>query len=313
LGFCAVQEGRCFRKGRILFIGPAENHRLGFLKGEFLDQLDRCPRWLKTKFFCREPEIYYCKTGKRVTKEEMLDWTLDRGIDEGDEFYSKNPGEWSNNIFNGKPSEDVAFSLQRYEIIRKSDVQIIWRTYAGPNTLNGGTCSILEDILFITSGQNEQYTLKKRQFLDDLQRLPKWNHTKYYCPRLSLYDCKTENRVQEKREKRHIELMATDKHNTSNNHKNSTPHSVHRRQFAFFPSRFQESHSTETSAALRHSGIWKWIIFVIFIIILICSLSFVFLIGFKKEHHGTRHLKKTENSFIYDGSGLPNPSTAVQS
>jgi len=300
LGFCEVQEGRCFKKGRILFIGPAENHRLGFLKGEFLDQLERCPRWLKTKYYCREPEMYYCKSGKRVTKEEMLEWTLDRDIDKEDGFFSEEPGECSNNISNGKPTEGVAFSLQRYEIIKKADGQIVWRTYAGPNTLNGGTCSILEDILFIASEQNEQYTLKKRQFLDDLQLLPKWDHTKYYCPKLPLYYCKTGNRVQEKREKRHSEIRATEKHDTSNRHKNTTLNSVHRRHFPFSPSRFQRSYITETSSAFRASGIWKWIICAILIVFLISSLSLVFLIGFRKEYHGTRHHKKIENYFNYD-------------
>jgi len=300
LGFCAIQEGRCSKKGSILFIGPAENHRLGFLKGEFLDQLDRCPRWLKTKYYCREPEIYYCKTGKRVAKEEMLEWTLDRDIDGRNEFFSKQPGECSNNISNEKPTEDVVFSLQRYKIIKKADGQIVWRTYAGPNTLSGGTCSIIEDILFIAWGQNEQYTLKKRQFLDDLQLLPRWDHTKYYCPRLSLYDCKTGNRLQEKREKRHSELKATEKNNTSNSYKNTTLNSVHRRHFPFSPSRFQKSYITETSAAFRTSGIWKWIFFVILIVFLISSLSFVFLIGSRKEQHGTRHHNKTKNYLNYD-------------
>jgi len=38
-GFAALHEGRCFRKGAILFIGPAENDQIGFLKGDFLDHI----------------------------------------------------------------------------------------------------------------------------------------------------------------------------------------------------------------------------------------------------------------------------------
>ena len=299
LGFCEIQEGRCFKKGSILFIGPAENHRLGFLKGEFLDQLKRSPEWLKTTYYCRKLEVYHCKNGKRVTKEEMLLWMIDRGIDEGDGVYAENPGQRSNNISTRKPTEDVAFSLQRYEVIKKTDGQIVWRTYAGPNTVSGGTCLILEDILFIVSGQNEQSTLKKRQFLDDLQLLPKWDHTKYYCPKLSLYDCKTGNRLQEERKRRHSERRATEKHDISNGYRNTTSNSSRGGHVRFSPSKFEKSYISETTSLFRTSGIWKWIICTILLIFLISSLSFVFLIGFRKEHYKTRDYKKGEHSSNY--------------
>jgi hypothetical protein len=38
-GLGALQEGKCFRKGMILFIGPAEGDRPGYLKKDFLDHL----------------------------------------------------------------------------------------------------------------------------------------------------------------------------------------------------------------------------------------------------------------------------------
>jgi hypothetical protein len=47
-GFGGLQEERCFRKGMILFIGPAEINRPGLFKGEFLDHLKPCfPRWAR--------------------------------------------------------------------------------------------------------------------------------------------------------------------------------------------------------------------------------------------------------------------------
>ncbi len=47
-GFCAVKMGRCFVNGSILFIEPGRTSEdNGFLKGEFLDQLDRLPNWKK--------------------------------------------------------------------------------------------------------------------------------------------------------------------------------------------------------------------------------------------------------------------------
>jgi len=224
-GLGALQEGRCFRKGKILFIGPAENERLGFLKGEFLDHLKPFPAWLKTKYYCRGLEVYHCRNGKRVAKVEMQLWMLDRGIDEGGRIFTEKPGPCSNNISTRRATGDVAFRLGRYEIIKKTNNQFVWRTYAGPNTITVGNCIILEDILFIASWQNEPSDLNKRQFLANLQQLPKWDQTRYFCPKLSLHDCKTGKRlleVQEERERRPCEGRATKTHDAGKGYKNST-------------------------------------------------------------------------------------------
>lgn len=224
-GLGARQEGRCFKKGRILFIGPAENDRLGFLKGEFLDHLKPLPAWLKTRYYCRGLEVCHCKTGKSVTKIEMQLWMLDQGIDEESRVFTEKPGQRSSDIPAGRAGEDVAFRLQRYEIIKKTNGQIVWKTPAGPNAVSGGNCMILEDVLFIGSPQNEQSDLTKRQFLANLQRLSKWDHTRYYCPKLSLHDCKTGKRLQETREekeRRPGERAATKTHAAGKGRKNST-------------------------------------------------------------------------------------------
>ena len=79
-GFGQIQKGRCFRKGSILFLGSAENYQDGFLKGEFFDDLKKYPKWGKTKFYCVGVGIHHCKNGKRVTKEEMMLWTLSQPV-----------------------------------------------------------------------------------------------------------------------------------------------------------------------------------------------------------------------------------------
>lgn len=321
-GLGAFQEGRCFRKGRILFIGPAENDRPGFLKGEFLDHLKPFPGWLKTKYYSRDFDVYHCPTGKRVTKEEMLLWMIDRGIDEGDRIYSEKPGQRSNNISTGKATDDVAFRLKRYEIIKKTNGQIEWKTYAGPNTVSSGTCLILEDILFIGSRQNEQSTLIKRQFLENLQLLSKWDHTKYYCPKLSLHDCETGNRVQGERKRRHGERRATEKHDIRDGYKNTTEFKIpiatqlgifsarifpifnspenpavsrgeHDRFFRF---KFKKSYISKSIAIFRTSGISKWITHTIMLIFMIILLVFAFFIGCWKECYKRWHYKKGEHS-----------------
>ena len=123
-GLGAYQEERCFKKGVILFIGPAESQGDGFLKLEFIDHLKPFPTWLKTKYYCRGLEVYHCKTYKRVAKEEMLLWMLDRSINEGDRIYSEKLGQHLNYISTMAETGDVAFRLQRYEIIKKQLIKL---------------------------------------------------------------------------------------------------------------------------------------------------------------------------------------------
>ena len=76
-GLGSLREGRCFKKGSILFIGPAGNERLGYLMLEYTDHLKRLPNWLKTDYYCTSIEIFHCDTGKSVSKEEMNFWEYD--------------------------------------------------------------------------------------------------------------------------------------------------------------------------------------------------------------------------------------------
>ena len=68
LGSC--REGRCYKQGEVLFIGPSQTETLGFLKGEFLDSIRSLPPWTKTKYHCKLPTVYHCGSGKRVSDEE---------------------------------------------------------------------------------------------------------------------------------------------------------------------------------------------------------------------------------------------------
>lgn len=197
-GLGRFQEGRCFKKGTLLFLGPAETNRQGFLKGEFLDHLKPLPEWQKTKYYCRGFEIYHCNTGKKVTKLEMQLWMLDQGVKEKVEMFTEKSIQGSNKIFNRRNAGAVTFRLQKFEIIEKPNHQLAWRTYAGPNSLSGGNCIIVEDILFIGSWHYSKSTMSKRHFLANLQQLPEWDKTKYFCPKLSLHECRLGIRAQGK-------------------------------------------------------------------------------------------------------------------
>ena len=121
-GFATEQKGRCFKKGMILFIGPAEGDCPGYLKRDFLDHLRQFPEWSKTRYYCRGLEVFHCKTGRRVTEREMHLWGLEqRGLDERGCVLSDRAGMPSNGIsINGAP-KSVAFRLQKYKITKKRD------------------------------------------------------------------------------------------------------------------------------------------------------------------------------------------------
>ncbi len=271
-GLAAHQEGRCFKKGMILFIGPVENKYSGFLKREFLDHLKPYPAWLKTKYYCKGLEVYHCKTGKRVAKKEMLLWTFDRGSDEGGGGFSKKPDQRLNNISSRREIGKVAFSLQRYEIIKKNG-QVVWKTYAGPNTIGSGMAIILEDILFIGSRKNEQSNLTRRKSLSNLQQLPKWDETKYYS-KLSLYDCRTGNRVQYESKRWGSENMAAETDHPGKGYKKSTR----------FKSRKSDL-SNKHTITLTH-WIRKCIIYASALILSLISSLFVCMIRYWKEFKG---------------------------
>ena len=76
-------------------------------------------------------------------------WTLGRSPGEGFEIHRGASKIFSNCAVAGKVSENAVYRLQRYEIIVKTDGQIISRTYSGSNSVSSGNCFIFENILFI--------------------------------------------------------------------------------------------------------------------------------------------------------------------
>jgi len=285
-GIGRLQEGRCFRKGMILFIGPAESDCIGFLKGEFLDHLKQFPEWLNTKYYCRGLDVYHCRSCKRVTKVEIQLWMLDRGIDEGGRIFTEKPEPCWDGISTRRIAGDVAFRLQRYEIIKKANGQIVWKTHSGPNTVTGGNCITLEDILFIGSRQNEQSTMSKRQFLSNLQQLPKWDQTRYYCSKLSLHDCKTLKRLQEERKRRAGKRRPTKTHTVEKGYKNRTKFKL------------KISDLSENRAMVFTQWVWKCMTYAADLILLIISLFFNFLTRLWKALKKRWHFKKGKRSSI---------------
>ena len=312
-GFGEIQKGRCFRKGSILFIGPAESYRNGFLKGEFLDDLKKYPKWSQTKFFGNGVDVHHCKNGKSVAKEEMMLWTLGRSFEEGFEIHRDAPKAFSNSASVGKLTGNAVYRLQRHEIIVRTDGQVISKTYSGSNSVNSGNCFILENILFIGPQKNKPSNFNKRQFLANLRNLPIWEQTAYFSKRFSLHECEPGNKVKEERKKLPSENNATQKYGAGNEYKNNSeakiPNSAYRASFStklfailgsvadFTESRdeydrlsrfrFIKSYISKSIAFFRESGIriLKKIICTVVLIFFITASLFVFMIGYLKKHH----------------------------
>lgn len=268
-GFAALKEGRCFRKGAILFIGPPEHEQLGFLKGDFLDHIGAFPMWSKTRYCCRALDIYHCETGNRVDKQEMLVW-----------MHGRSRGE-------RKTPKEGAFRLGRHQITRKGTGQISWKTPSGRNVIVEGECTVLEDILFIGPGENTEFDFVGRQFTENLQQLPKWDQTEYYCPKSSLCDCISSNSVHERRTTRPRARRATGKHDDVGK--------VARR-IRFEPVR---SEIWKRQAFIFSHRANKFFIYAAEVLHLMFSFSFACSIRFCKEIGRRWHFKKGERPSVH--------------
>ena len=190
-GFGSFKGGKCFISGNILFIKPSKSKGPGFLKGEFLDHLNKLPKWEKTICYCASYRIYKCEsvrkpplgrvgiqldnqtasTEYRSTRREVV-----KTGDESEKVVTR---------------EDTSYKLGRYEIIEKYDGQLFWKSHSGLGSPKGGKCHIMGNILFIGPRETETSGLMKRQFMQLLIRLPDWERTKYYCPSYAIYCSKT--------------------------------------------------------------------------------------------------------------------------
>jgi hypothetical protein len=191
-GMGALKEGKCFRKGQILFLGPARDERPGFLTGEFLDDIKPFPCWMKTRYYSSGFHIRRCDTGEKVSEHEMRLWVNDsvrhlacKGDPQKHDSILKAGGPDGNNI-------DVSYALKNYEIVIKANGMVLWKRSGTHNRVNSGRCLIMEDILFIGPSENAQPDTLKRQFYERLKLLPKWDYTEYCSCYTAILDCNPE-------------------------------------------------------------------------------------------------------------------------
>jgi hypothetical protein len=168
-GFCAVKMGSCFVNGSILFIEPSHtSQENGFLKGEFIDQLNSLPKWEKTKYYCTNFKIFKCE------------------IDQNRKHSSTN-----NQFLQSKNQGDISYRLGQFEIIEKMDGKLLWKSYSGREAIKVGTGYIDSNILFLRLKEVEKAKIIKQDFLQRLFRLPIWEKTNFFCHHYTLYSCET--------------------------------------------------------------------------------------------------------------------------
>ncbi|WP_028323943.1 hypothetical protein [Desulfatirhabdium butyrativorans] len=188
-GMGALKEGRCYRKGQILFLSPAQDERPGYLKGEFLDHIKPLPLWIKTRYYCIGFHIRRCDTGKNVSEQEMRRWIDDplwRQICEG----AHQPHDPILKIKRMNESNmDVSYALKNYEIVIGENGMALWKKCGVHNRVNIGRCFMMEDILFIGPSESVQPNTQKRLFMERLNLLPNWDYTTYYSYEAALLDC----------------------------------------------------------------------------------------------------------------------------
>ena len=189
-GIGQLRCGRCFLKGDILFIGAGKAEQSGFLKREFIGKLHPLPEWRKTRYYCLSTDIRTCRTGRKLTQEEMQNWA--RGgagaVQEAEPSRTQSGKEY---LLNGAGlSEDASYQLGHYEVVEKGDGLLRWKAHSGYSSVDSGKCLVSEDILFIGMKEGEESGRPKGEFLGHLRQLPEWSATRYYCPSGVLYDCR---------------------------------------------------------------------------------------------------------------------------
>lgn len=316
-GFGELKEGRCFKKGTILFLGLAENERPGFLKLEFIEHLKKLPEWTKTKYYCSNLDVYHCKTDKKVTPEDMQLWTLRLNREGKHKTISDEPDHMMNLSTTREPV-DLAFRLNRYEIIKKKDGLILWSLSKNPNNIRSGDCIILEDILFLRPPQNNQLDIIQQQLFAKLQDLPKWDQTKYYCLKFALHECGSIRQVRDEKENCLKDETVPKTNDIGKKDKNSTGVKPIRNESGrFFSERLsaglqlflkpaassgERTHFSgldlkkpdiSDSIETPHGAIFKkWFISGVVLMLFILMFFWAFLFNHSKEHDERRHDQK---------------------
>jgi hypothetical protein len=166
--FGVQRSGRCHQWGEVLVLGEFEEEKTGYLKGEFLDRLKTLPLWNHSRYFCQSSQLQTVGAGRGLDNELFKEIGT-RGLHRKSE--SEQAGD----------NRTRAFRLGRYRITAVSDHELFWETWADGNTIVKGNCSLESGILLLGPPQGPTSEQNKREFIQHLRRLPRWQETLIWC------------------------------------------------------------------------------------------------------------------------------------
>jgi hypothetical protein len=175
-GFGVQRGGMCFTHNDILIIGPYSHEEIGYLKGEFLDRLEKLPLWNKTKHYCFASELLDVASGRSLDQN-----FLDRIFCPAS-IGSNHAGP----VLDGDPG---TFRLEKYQITVATNGQVIWQAYGGMNRVFAGQCRIQSGVLFMGPEEQEKEEDCKGDFFKKLDTLPQWDRTRIWSRGLALRPC----------------------------------------------------------------------------------------------------------------------------
>lgn len=82
------------------------------------------------------------------------------------------------------------FRLGEHKIIQAGGA-LWWEAHTGVGAFKTGRCFVRGNILFLGPSEREEPGYLKREFLESLQALPQWGHTRYYCSTYSMNECRS--------------------------------------------------------------------------------------------------------------------------
>ena len=172
-GFGTQIGGPCFVCGNILVVGARCNEENGFLILEFSSQLKKLPLWNRTLYYCFASALLDIDTGRNISEERLRQMVSLAGMASTEsKSITRNQLE--------------TFRLGQYKISIKPDGNISWMACGGVNQIVSGPVLIESDVLFIGPKKYDNLQQSKKEFLQTLQALPKWNRTAFWCRSLAL-------------------------------------------------------------------------------------------------------------------------------